>query len=182
MPQPILHGSSFDAAVGRPFAVPQDSLQRAEPRWRQLLAMARQPSNTPRWLSWTTHGALILTILGAAVVFGRTAQRTEDAVAKVQQIPQLEANFGALSNKLDEVLRNQNAALEPVNRRIDAQQKQIEEQQKQTAALISLSEKVTALTGQMGSVWALEQANSNSVHELKGTLNTLVQQQQHPKE
>lgn len=140
--------------------------------------MAKQPVTTPRWLQLASHGALIITIVAAVVSYGRSSQRTADALASVKELPQLQAKQSSTDTKLIEIKEliekqgvERQKDVETAARRMDGLQEQI-------TALGQLDAKVSAITGQMGSVWALEQSNSNSVHELKGTLNAILQQQQ----
>lgn len=140
-----------------------------------------KPTTSPRWMQLLTHGALIVTIVVGVISYGRSSGRTEAALASYTQVPIIKADLVSTNQQLAEIkglIEKQNIDrtkdVEASNRRMDGLQAQI-------VALGQLDAKVNAITGQMGSVWALEQSNSNSVHELKGTLNAILQQQK-PKE
>lgn len=141
-----------------------------------------KPTTTPRWLQMLTHGALIITILVGVISYGRSSGRTEAALANYTKVPALQADVASTNQQLAEIkgiLEKQN---DKTNQGFDQVNKRMDNQQQQIIALSQVDAKVNTLTGQMGTIFALEQSNSNSVHELKGTLNAILQQQQHPKE
>jgi uncharacterized protein HemX len=119
-----------------------------------------------------THGALIATVLAGAIAFGRASNRTEAALARSEQVPALAANFEAMSRQLAEIGRKQDQFIDGQNKRLDTLQAQVN-------AYGLLSAKVDAIQGQMGSVWALAQADSNKISRLEGMI---IAMQQNPKE
>lgn len=133
-----------------------------------------KPTTLPRWAMLLSHGALIATVIAGVLSYGRSAGRTEAALAQVKELPQLQANVDSTSAQLKEIkqlIEKQNGDRAGQDRRIDALQQQT----------TALTQQVTALTNSFGSVFALAQSDSNSLHELKGTLNAILAQQRKEK-
>lgn len=138
--------------------------------WKSWIAIVKQPTTLPRWTIFITHGALIGTVIAGAIAFGRASSRTEAALSRSEQVPALSANFNTLTAKLDEISAKQDRAAEQVTKRLDAQQLQINE-------FAKLASQVNAIQGQMGSVWALAQSDSNKISRLEGMIIAMQNQQ-----
>lgn len=139
-----------------------------------------KPTTLPRWAILLSHGALIATVIAGVLSYGRSAGRTEAALAQVKELPQLQSSVQSTSAQLSEIKQliekqtaKQNETLEAQNKRIDTNQ------QVNTLAINSLTDKLTTVQGQMGSVWALAQADSNKVSKLEGMLTAMQNQLQH---
>jgi len=140
-----------------------------------------KPTTTPRWMQLVTHGALIVTILVGVVSYGRSAGRTEVALANYNKVPGIQANVDSLAtqlNKIEGLISTQN---EKTNQTLDSQNRRIDATQQQIAAL---TQQLNALNNSFGSVWALAQSDSNKMSKLEGMLTAmqLQQQQQQRKE
>lgn len=149
---------------------PHDSLH----GWRRWIAIVKQPTTLPRGMLLLSHGALIATVIAGAIAFGRASNRTEAALARSEQVPALSANFNTLTLKLDEISQKQDKAAEQIGKRLDAQQTQIN-------SLAALSTQVAAIQGQMGSVWALAQSDSNKISRLEGMIIAMQSQKKDDK-
>jgi TolA-binding protein len=146
-----------------------DSLPR---RW---LTMAKAPTTLPRWALFLSNGALIATVILGAISYGRSAGKTETALANSAQVPQLQAQLTTLQQSIDKIAQNQAEAQKDMNNRVS----RLEQDKSSNAALAA---KVDALTGQLGSVWATAESSRGDVKELKGKVDALLQLQQRPKE
>lgn len=144
-------------------------LQDTLPRWKRWLVMAKTPTTLPRWALFVTHGALIATVLAGAIAFGRASSRTEAALSQSNQVPALAANFQSLTAKLDEIGKKQDEALAN-------QDKRIERLEQNSNNVVLINTKVDTLTGQMGSVWALAQSDSNKISRLEGMIIAMQNQ------
>lgn len=140
-----------------------DSLPR---RW---IATLKKPTTLPRWSILISHSALIITILAGAIAFGRAASKTEQALSQTQQVPALAASVDVVMKKLDEISQNQAKNADLINKRLDTQQQQINAQ-------AALGTQVNAIQGQMGSVWALAQSDSNKISRLEGMIMAMQNQ------
>jgi hypothetical protein len=145
--------------------------------------MAKRPTTLPRWALFLSNGALIATVVIGAISFGRSAGRTETALQNSGKVPELQATVGTLSNQLVEIkelIEKQNLT---VNQTLDAQNKRIDAiQQAQSLGIAQLGDKINSVQGQMGSVWALAQSDSNKVSELKGMVSAMQMQLQQRKD
>lgn len=129
----------------------------------------KQPTTLPRGMLIITHGALIATVLAGAIAFGRASSRTEAALSQSNQVPVLAANFQTLTTKLDEIGKKQDQALAN-------QDKRIERLESQSSNVALINTKVDTLAGQMGSVWALAQSDSNKISRLEGMIIAMQNQ------
>ncbi len=150
--------------------------------WGRWVAMVKQPTTLPRWALFISNGALIATVLVGAISFGRSAGRTEDALRNAREVPALQENVKTVTSQLTEIkelIKQQGDANVKTqadqNRKIDAIQ------QGYMTELTRLGDKVNTIQGQMGSVWALAQSDSNKISELKGMVNAMQLQQQKDK-
>lgn len=137
--------------------------------------MVKAPTTSPRWVIFVTNGALVATVIIGAISFGRSAGRTETALANSAQVPQIQSQLTTLQTSVNDFAKAQSDALKGFNDRLT----KMEESKSSNAALAA---KVDALTSQLGSVWATAESARGDVKELKGTINTLVQLQQQNRE
>lgn len=137
--------------------------------------MAKTPTTLPRWALFVTNGALVLTVIAGAISFGRSAGRTETALANSALVPQIQSQLTTLQTSINDLAKNQVEFNKGMNERVS----KLEGDRTSNAALAA---KVDALTSQLGSVWATAESSRGDVKELKGTVNTLIQLQQQKKE
>lgn len=140
--------------------------------------MGKQPTTLPRWAIILQNSALVITVIAGAVVFGRSASKTEAALDNAKQVPALAASFETLNLKLDNIASAQASTSAQQNARLAKMESEVAEVVKLNNSVQTLAAQVTALTGQMGSVWALAQSDSNKVSELKGMVQAMQSMQQ----
>lgn len=136
--------------------------------------MAKQPTTLPRWTIFLTHGALVITIIAAAIAFGRAASRTEQALKHTEQVPELKANFEIVTRKLDEISKKQDTAIESQDKRIATLEKQ---QAEYNLVIQRVGEQINALTSTNGSAWALSQSNAVRLGKVEGMLEAMQRMQ-----
>lgn len=153
------------ASNGRAARLPEQEVS----RWARLAKMAKTPTTLPRWALFLSNGALIATVIVGAISFGKSAGRTEAALANSAQVPEIQANVVTITQKLDEIGRKQDQALAN-------QDKRLERLEASSANTAMLNTKVDTLAGQMGSVWALAQSDSNKISRLEGMIIAMQNQ------
>lgn len=165
MSQSLRHAGTVTPFSGTSAAPPlQDSLL------GRLVTMAKSPTTMPRWQLLLTYGALILTILGGAVAFGRASARTDAAIARTEVVPQLQNQLGTLQSSINEIAKKQDEAADKADKRLGAVEKQ---QTDYNATVQRLEEKVNSLTSTNGSAWALSQSNAIRLGKLEGMIETM---------
>ncbi len=112
---------------------------------------------------------MILTVVVGAISFGKSAGRTEAALSNANQVPEIQASVKTVTQKLDEIIAKQDQALAN-------QDKRIERLESQSSNVALINTKVDTLAGQMGSVWALAQSDSNKISRLEGMIITMQNQ------
>lgn len=148
-----------------------NQLQETLHGWRRWVAIVKQPTTLPRWAVFISNGALIATVIIGAISFGKSAGRTEAALANSAQVPQIQAQLTTLQSSINDLAKSQVEFNKGINDRVS----KLEEGK---SSNIALAAKVDALTSQLGSVWATAESSRGDVKELKGTVNTLIQMQQ----
>lgn len=136
--------------------------------------MGKQPTTLPRWTIFLTHSALAITIIAAAISYGRSASRTEAALSATEAVPALKANFDTVTKKLDEISKKQDSVVENQDKRIAT----IEKQQTDYNLVVQrMEEKLNALTNTNGSAWALSQSNAVRLGKVEGMLEAMQRMQ-----
>lgn len=132
--------------------------------------MAKAPTTTPRIVQYLTYSGLAITILAAAISYGKSADKIEQASQASKQVPVIQTTVSQLNDQMGEIK-------EMIKTQGDAATKERAEANKQVEALrqsqVLITNKVDTLSSQYGSMWALTQSNTNQLNQMKGSLDAM---------